>query len=216
MTTKMPLADFRAVRCTLDPDEFAFSEGDDQPPTDLLPENVWHGLVDLRDDVAVRTSSHNGTKLKLLYVLWGDWVVAIGDVDNPDELYSCMLDAADCFQSATFDLLHGYYRSALANLRAALELVVIGAYANLRPTDSDYLEWKKGESERFGFTKARRALRSALSGAPFQWILDDNAFPVSTFRELCAFTHSRTNSTDGTLWESDGPVYTSQGCRVRR
>ncbi|MGB8366036.1 MAG: hypothetical protein ACLQUZ_17200 [Rhizomicrobium sp.] len=33
----------------------------------------------LPDDVALKISDHDGTYLKLLYSLWGDWLEAIGD-----------------------------------------------------------------------------------------------------------------------------------------
>jgi hypothetical protein len=46
-----------------------------------------------------------------------------------------MLDAADCFQCANFNFLHGCYRAAIAELRVALELVMIGAYGSLNPSD---------------------------------------------------------------------------------
>jgi hypothetical protein len=210
MVHKMPLSDFRAVRRVLDPDDFALG-GDDPPPSDLIAEDDWYGMVDLPDDVAIRTSSQNGRDLSLLYALWGEWVEAVGDVSNQDELYGCMLDATDCFQSATFDLLHGYYRSALSNLRAALELVMIGAYGSFRPADGDYVGWKQGKTERFGFSECRKRLHEILSDSPVRWMLEKDSFPAATFRELCAFSHSRPNSTDGTLWESNGPIYTSQG-----
>jgi hypothetical protein len=211
MSKKLPLTDFRAVRSVLEPHEFALSEGDDPAPSNLIDQDTWYGIIHLPDDVAIRTSDHNGTKLQLLYSLWGDWVQAIGDPDRQDELYNCMLDAADCFQCATFDLLHGYYRSALANLRAALELVMIGTYGNLYPTDFGYLEWKRSESERFGFSKCRRHLHKTLTGSVGSWIFEDNVFPIRTYTELCAFTHSRPNASDGALWESNGPIYSGAG-----
>ena len=66
-------------------------------------------------------------RLRLMRQLWGDWLEAIGDPDNSDEMFNCLLEAADCFQGATFNFLHGYYRTALSELRTALELVIIGA-----------------------------------------------------------------------------------------
>jgi hypothetical protein len=39
----------------------------------------------------------------------------------------------------------GYYRAAMAELRVALELVMIGAYRNLKPPD--YVLWKNSGSE---------------------------------------------------------------------
>jgi hypothetical protein len=49
-----------------------------------------------------------------------------GNPEKPDEIFGCMLDAADTFQCANFLFLHGYYRAAMAELRVALGLVMIG------------------------------------------------------------------------------------------
>jgi hypothetical protein len=45
----------------------------DIDPTDLVDEETWSGITHLADDVAIRTSDHNGLRLALLYSLWGDW-----------------------------------------------------------------------------------------------------------------------------------------------
>jgi hypothetical protein len=206
MAQKLPLSDFRAVRYKLEPHEFALSEGPDPPPTNLIDEATWAGMMHLPDDVAIRVSDHNGHRLALLYNLWGDWIEATGDPENPDELFSCMLDAGDAFQCTKFLLLHGYYRAAMAELRVALELVMIGAYGNLKPGDPDYIVWKTSGSE-LGFTRFRRRMHGMLRGDQCKWLAADEAFPDKAFRELCNFTHSRPNSSDGALWESNGPVY---------
>lgn len=206
MTRKLPLTDFRAIRHQLEADEFAISNGDDIAPTDLIDEETWAGITHLTDDVAIRTSDHNGIRLTLLYGLWSDWIVAIGDPDHPDELYNCMLDAADAFQCVNFLLLHGYYRAAMAELRVALELVMIGSYGNLKPTDADYVTWKTSGSE-LGFTRVRKRLHGILTPEQCDWLLADGEIPGNTFRQLCNFTHSRPDSSDGALWESNGPVY---------
>jgi hypothetical protein len=100
---KLPLTDFRAVRHKLDPHEFAISEGQDVPPSDLVEPEVWDGIMHLPEDVSIRISDHNSIRLKLLHSLWGESVTSIGDPDKPDEIYNCMLDAADCFQCANFN-----------------------------------------------------------------------------------------------------------------
>jgi len=130
---KLPLTDFRAVRSKLEPHEFAISDGQDAPPSSLVEQDVWNGIMGLPEDVSIRISDHNGIRLKLLYSLWGDWVEAIGNPDKPDEIYNCTLDAADAFEGAHFNFLHGYYRVALAELRVALELVLIGTFGSLQP-----------------------------------------------------------------------------------
>ena len=134
MVHPLPVTDFRAVRCVLDADDYAIG-GEEVSATDLIEPAIWHGLMDLPDDIAVTISSHHGKELELLYNLHSDWVQSIGDQPDFDELYDGMLTAADCFQSATFSFLHGYYRSAMSDLRAALEAVAIGCYGNYNPDD---------------------------------------------------------------------------------
>jgi hypothetical protein len=206
MTKKLPLSDFRAVRHKLDPHEFAISEGQDIAPTHLIDEETWAGITHLPDDVAIRVSDHNGHRLALLYSLWGDWITATGDSENHDELFSCMLDAGDAFQCTNFLFLHGYYRAAMAELRVAMELVMIGAYGNLQPNDSDYIVWKNSGSE-LGFTRFRKRMHGMLRSDQCKWLIADEEFPDKTFRQLCNFTHSRPSSSDGALWRSNGPVY---------
>ena len=79
MSKRLPLADFRAVRHKLESHEFAISEGEDVAPTRLIDKKTWTGITHLPDDVAIRTSDHNGHRLELLYSLWGDWIMATGD-----------------------------------------------------------------------------------------------------------------------------------------
>ena len=45
MVQKLPLTDFRAVRSKLEPHEFAISEGQDVPPSDLVHPEVWRGII---------------------------------------------------------------------------------------------------------------------------------------------------------------------------
>jgi hypothetical protein len=206
MVKKLPLSDFRAVRHKLEPRNFAISEGRAVAPTDLIDRKTWNGITRLPNDVAIRASDHNGIRLALLHSLWGDWIIATGDPDKPDELFNAMLDASDAFQCTNFLLLHGYYRPALAELRVVLELVMIGAYGNLKPDDSDYVAWKKSSSE-LGFTRFRKRMHGMLRGDQCKWLLADDEFPDKIFRTLCSFTHSRPDSSDGALWRSNGPVY---------
>jgi hypothetical protein len=158
----------------------------------------------LPDDVAIRISDHNGHRLALLYSLRGDWITATGDSEDHD--CSCMLDAGDALQCTTFLFLHGYYRAAMAELRVALELVMIGTYGNLKADDPDYIVWKTSGSE-LGFTRFRKRMHGMLRSDQCKWLLADEEFPDKTFRQLCNFTHSRPSSSDGALWESNGPVY---------
>jgi hypothetical protein len=213
MAKKMPLSDFRAIRHKLEAHEFAIGEGQDIAPTELIDEETWAGITHLPDDVAIRTSDHNGHRLALLYSLWGDWIEATGDPEKPDELFNCMLDAGDAFQCTNFLFLHGYYRAAMAQLRVALELVMIGAYGNLKSDDADYVLWKTSGSE-LGFTRFRKRMRGMLRGDQCKWLFADGEFPDKTFQQLCNFTHSRPTSSDGALWKSNGPIYANEGAML--
>jgi hypothetical protein len=53
----------------------------------LIDEETWNGTTHLPDDMAIRTSDHNGVRLVLLHSLWGDWITATGDPEKPDELF---------------------------------------------------------------------------------------------------------------------------------
>lgn len=213
MIRKLPLTDFRATRSKLEPHEFAVSEGQDVPPSNLIEQEVWDGIMHLPEDVSIRISDHNGTRLELLHGLWADWIRAIGDPDKPDEIYNCMLDAADCFQGAHFNFLHGYYRVALAELRVALELVLIGTFGNLQPNDPKFAAWKKGLGE-LGFTRCRKNLSGILRKDQAKWMFADGEFLATTYQTLCNYTHSRPDANYGVLWQSNGPVYNNEAIRL--
>ncbi|WP_426440980.1 hypothetical protein [Bradyrhizobium genosp. P] len=79
MTKALPLTDFRSVRHILEPQDFALGgDEDDPPPSDQIKPVIWKGMMNLPDDVAVRISDHNGSRLELLYTLWSDWIEAVG------------------------------------------------------------------------------------------------------------------------------------------
>lgn len=213
MAKKLPLTDFRAVRSKLEPHEFAISAGQDVPPSSLIGQEVWDGIMHLPEDVSIRISDHNGTRFELLYSLWGDWIHAIGDPDKPDEIYNCMLDAGDALQGAHFNFLHGYYRVALAELRVALELVLIGTFGNLQPTDAKYCAWKQGLGE-LDFTRCRKNLSGALRKDQAKWMFANGEFLAETYKTLCNYTHSRPDANYGVLWQSNGPVYNNEAIHL--
>lgn len=214
MASPIPLSDFRALRYKLDPDDFGLS--DDEPdvaPTNPIDEETWGGITHLPDDVAIRTSDHNGHRLQLLYSLWGNWIEAFGENKNPDELFTSMFDVCDAFQCSTFLYLHGYYRAAMSELRVAMESVTVGAYGNICPEDPAYIKCKEGVSE-LSFTRFRKRLHGMLRNDQGKWLLADGELPDSTFRRLCDFTHSRSGSSDFALWESNGPVYAHEAAML--
>jgi hypothetical protein len=139
---------------------------------------------------------------------------AIGDPDKPDEIFNCLLEAGDCFQGATFNFLHGFYRTALAELRTALELVMIGTFGTLYPTHKGYLQWKGGKSETFGFTRCRKRLLGNLTKQQAKWMFQDNELIAVTFQKLSNYTPARPDADYGVLWESNGPVYNNEAIRL--
>ncbi len=232
MSKLMPLHDFRARRRVLVAEDFAYG-GDDIPPQDLIDRYTWEGLTTLATDVAIRTSDHNGTRLKLLYTLWGHWLRAMpvpteGAKPTDDMTFEPMLDAADEFQAATFNALHGFYRQSIGCARNALELVAVGSTCHALKLHSRFNDWREGRAE-FGFGAAcdlligaedLRCLRKALAEK-----LKDSLFDHRTqksaggwirrlYAKLSDYAHSRPEFTSGDLWSSNGPVYVTPAFRL--
>lgn len=91
MAKPLPLDDFRAVRIVMEPDDFvAGPDGPEPPPSNLIPEDTWHHLTTLPDDVAIRTSNHHGTLLSVLNQLVRTWPVAVGDSEHADAIGKAM------------------------------------------------------------------------------------------------------------------------------
>jgi|SRR2546428_1927334 len=223
MTRYLPTNDFRAVRKVLEADDFALSEGPELPPSDLIKAKMWSGIMTLPDDVAIRTSNHHGTMLKLMYELWSVWWEAIGE--REDLVYVPMLDAGDDFYAAIFNLLHGFYRQACDSLRSALELTAIGASYQLTGRDAEFQQWRTGQLGRdFGLNLACDGIRPVASAlnleTHLQTVLQDDLFRRGSrrtgdpggwvrrlFGELSHYVHSRPGYTNGDMWKSNGPIY---------
>jgi len=206
MAKKRPSKDFRLSRGFLPDDVFALSDdGKRRDPTDLISEDVWQGIMHLPDDVALTTANHHGIQLAAMHSLWGDWIEACGH-DHEEELFEAMVDATDCFQSSTFDAVHGYYRSALSNLRSALELVAIGTLGNLAPTSDVYRRWKNN-SATLAFPDCRQRLRKLTAEPASSLLFKQGGGMENFYYELCAYAHSRPEASDGAMWQSNGPVY---------
>lgn len=219
MAKRLPQSDFRAVRVILEPDDFALGGDEPDPqPSDLISKKTWHGMMDLPDDVAIRTSDHNGKILGEVYWLWGRWIEAVGETE--DALFVPMLDAIDDMQASFFDALHGYYRTAFSALRNIIEVMTIGTCGALTKTEL-YDEWRKGNTE-FKFGVACDLLSNAVSLTEFNQGLRSKGFeslwdpkradsPGGYSRRLygnmCDFAHSRPGFTDGDLRSSNGPIY---------
>jgi len=169
----------------------------------------------LPDHVALYASGHHGDDLACLYGLRGDWFEAIGS--NKDELSSAMLDAADCFQASIFDSLHGFYRSALSNLRAIFDIMTAGALGNISPGDEVYLRWKRGHpGASLNFQNCRKRLSKACDNPKYKKLFRQSQWMDAFYEELCSFVHARPDSTDLFFWESNGPIYVERGFECAR
>lgn len=111
MIRKLDAKDFRARRVILEPDDFALSDGKPDPsPMDLISQEAWNGIMILPGDVAIRTTNHQGTRAEILYELWSGW---LHEIPHEGIVAEAMLDSADDFAAALFNLLHGFYKQAL-------------------------------------------------------------------------------------------------------
>ena len=120
----------------------------------------------LPGDVAIRTTSFQGARVALMYDLWSGWVEAL-----PPQgiLAGGMLDSADDFKAALFNLVHGFYKQSIASLRNALETMVFACECELRGDSDGWSAWQQGEELKFTETFERLRTRSKLG------ILEDKA-----------------------------------------
>lgn len=225
MVSKLDPNDFRAHRTILDPSDFALgSDVPDPPPTDLIREGAWNGIMTLPGDVAIRTSSYQGSRVELLYDLWSGWIEAF-----PPQgiLADAMLDSADDFAAALCNLVHGFYKQSISSLRNALETMVFACGCELSADFSCWGDWQKGEELRFATVFEKFRNRSELciledkarqqTGAsiiPFNPNDKGKAWARNLYQRLGKFSHARGDSTNGYLWESNGPVYSADGMRL--
>lgn len=226
MVRKLEADDFRAVRMVLEPDDFALTDGEpDPPPTDLVDGEVWHGIMDLADYVAIQTTSHQGSRIGVLSELSSVWAEAapVGCI-----LSYAMMACLEDFNASVFTLLHGFYRQSVGTLRSALEIMV---FACLCLVNNDPAEWEQLErgNREIEFQKCRHKLRQASgfrtleesaktatgqnlfadrSGA------DSGGWVTSLHFRLSQFIHAGGRTSNGSMWESNGPVYSARGMKA--
>ncbi len=220
MAKPLDTADFRAIRIVLEPGDFAVSDGKPDIPTNLVDNETWHGIVDLPDDVSIRTSNHQGIILKELYALQSTWTDhAIGD--EQDLLFEVLLYTIDELDAALFNALHGYYRQAIGCLRNIVELVLFGTHCQMAQDTIIFERWQAGQYENsFGGACALllqdapvQALNAFLRSTANDTIIDRRNAPQSggwarrLYAELSEYSHSRPNATNVGLWQSNGPIY---------
>ena len=225
MVSRLNPEDFRAYRLILDPDDFAI--GDDEPnpaPTDLIPQDAWEAVTTLPGDVAIRTSNHQGTRLAILHELHLGWLRFMPEMDI---LSDAMLEVSDAFDAALFDLLHGYYRQAIGGLRNAVEVMTLGCACAIAGDRQTWATWETGDKTKF------KEVCDRLQRLPTVQVLEDearrktgtslyagdngsgrNAWARSLYQRLSRFSHTRGDTTNGHLWESNGPVYSPHGFQL--
>lgn len=217
MPKYLPIKDFRARRIVLTRGDFAYAPNPPKRPSDRIERRIWNGIVTLPDDVAVRTSNYHGTALKQLSELWDAWIESYGD--DHDCMFAVMLDAADDFQAATYTALAGYYRLSISALHSALEIVSIGAWAQVCGKQKEFDSWRAGKI----VLSLGQACDGLIAGArsietELQKIASDSLFAQKSaageggfvrraFSGISDFAHARPGSTDGDMRKSNGPIY---------
>ncbi len=223
MGHRVPSSDFRGSRWVLDPDDFAIGpEGPDPPPSDLVAESIWSGIVDAPTDAGIRTSDHHGSQLRLQHELWGG-LFDIAEQLQQGPLYDAVLDAADEVQAATFESLHGYYRPALSSLRTAMDVLLTGLCCELAPTRPEvakYLAAPESFEISFGMacdlavkasivTSLEGELKAAVGDTFFsqKGMTPGEGWVRRLYGMLSKYSHSRSGRTSVSIWNSNGPVY---------
>jgi hypothetical protein len=225
MVRKLHSSDFRARRLILEPEDFALTDGKPDPrPTDLISEEVWNALTTLPGDVAIRTTSHQGTRIAILYELWSGWVHAI---PRDGIVAEAMLDSADDFAISLFNLLHGFYKPSISALRNALEAMTLACACVVSGDSAKWNSWQRGEQVRFKLEcdtlqslpqlRIREQKAQEVAGVGiFMRNEEDgrNAWARDLYQRLSRFTHARGDSTNSALWNSNGPIYSADGMKI--
>lgn len=217
--------DFRESRKLLPPEAFAYAEGPDLPPSDLIPEDVWYSIMSLPDDVSLRTSADHGTELKHIHELWGSIVDNFG---NNDVLSRSLLYVTDELMACIVNSLIGFYKVAASCLRSALELATHGAYYQRCKSIVAYEDWEKNQGD-VNFGRAcdnLNGLGDVKSLNDYLYSkMKDTLFEQKNSRypnypggwarklhsQLSDFVHSKPACSNVALWKgSNGPIYVPQ------
>jgi hypothetical protein len=225
MPRYLPTTDFRARRKVLARSDFGIAPGPEPRPSDLVAKRVWESLVILPEDVAVRTSNHQGTTLAQLNELSSAWLFSTRMPPHRESMSPVMLDAHDEIEASIYNCLTGYYRFSIGGLRNVLELAAIGCWAEACGKKREFRDWRKGRIE-LGLGRACDGLISSASAleSHLKATVNDTLFaqrdPAATsqtakdggwvrrsFSGLSNYSHSRPKYIDSHLRESNGPIY---------
>jgi hypothetical protein len=133
------------------------------------------------------------------------------------------MNVTDELQVSVYLGLTGFYRQAIGTLRAALEGMLAALYFSVTPDQAASDEWLAGTNEgRVWVRQVRLKLRESEPFSRFEqqveWpLLADDGWFAWLYETLSAFVHGRPAHTDksghrmettnGGLWESNGPIY---------
>jgi hypothetical protein len=137
------------------------------------------------------------------------WVFAI----PPDGIVSdAMLDCGEDFQACLLNLLHGFYKQAIAALQSALETMTLVSACEMHGDQVTWTAWRAGEELRFTQVCDRlrsshkfHTLEESARNAVGQTIylgednMGRNAWGRSLYRRLCKFVHARGDTSNGSL-----------------
>jgi hypothetical protein len=221
----MDLADFRAIRRVLEPDDFALTDDKpDPPPTDLIDRESWEHIMTLPGDVAITTTSYQGSRISLMNDLSSEWVFSMplnGITGHAMGVIS------DNLTSSIFNTVHGHYKTALTVLRAALETSVFAARCSLAADQTRWERWNGGAEFKFG-NACEEILQISAVKAREHEVVDQvgigifkgstskahDAWAPDLYRRLCRYSHARGDTTDASIWKSNGPIYSADGLRA--
>ena len=217
--------DFRRLRRYLAPHLFAWPGGDESgtypPPTDLVPEEQWDHLMILPTDVALKSSSYEGSAISRLAMLDSEWIFSWPDPGESPFMDEVSLLAGEEFNALVFNAMRGYYRQAIGCLRNALEILIAAAGLAVTENQELFNRWRNGERQ-IGFGQARAWLRDSDPGHQIDSDAsphsifgdDDSSWTRSRYARLCAYAHSQAGYNNADFWESNGPIFVPSALRV--
>lgn len=221
MTKPLADRDFRCRRWVLEDDDFGLARPVDEGHLlePMISEEAWHSIMDLPDDVAIRTTDSLGQRVERMWNLWGALTADFEKAQQDGQL-TLMLDCGERIQAATFTALTGYYREAYSCLRGVVEYSVYGIYMADRPERIAALN-----NSEFAMPKISSMCNELASRAAMQ-SLEGNlqkagCHPLFTrgtdaggmglvrvlYADLCGYAHANPRTTNAALWGSNGPVF---------
>lgn len=108
----------------------------------------------LPTDVALKSSSYEGSTVSRLATLDSEWIFSWPDPGAAPFMEEVSLLAGEEFNALVFNAMHGYYRQAIGCLRNALEILIAAAGLAVTENQELFNRWRNGERQ-IGFGQAR-------------------------------------------------------------